>query len=320
MLRRKKQHALSNSTPINNTHPIRLAFLGGLKTGKTTLATALTTQQIPDTYYPTIRVTPYLFTYAPTHLATQILLGKLHPTTAKYLPPPTSPPAPKNPYYKIINDATITPIEVEIIDTPAFNPTSTVPFLEQSIHIDLGPEYLHNLANFFPRKPVLTKPLLVASGASELNGDIDAYIIFYDAVPTLAPPQYGENMQDLRLDERHSFELLTSIKDALEDAWRSYLEYQETRRRDTEKDMYDIKAALKIWKDKSEVKDIETKSLPPVWIVCSKSDHSLASEKLVDMGRELSIEWGCGFVVLDLQEADTVLALIIKDIVNRRRK
>ncbi|KAG7664990.1 uncharacterized protein J8A68_001455 [[Candida] subhashii] len=323
---KKLTNRTTSSSPINDTHPIRIAFLGGAKTGKTTLVTNIATNRIPDTYYPTTRVTPILFTYQPSDISTKILLG-----SKKYNSEPISFPTmlsiPKNPYYRADkHSGKVSPIAVEIIDTPAYNPHSTVPFLEQSIHVDLGPEYLHNLATHFPRKPVSTCPLLVASGASEMNGDVDGYILFYDAVPTYCPPKYGEDIiapgdDDTGLDSRHSFSLLKPILEGLEDAWKSYLEYKAGWIKGKEKDVYDFKVALKsIWKQENEnfnEKDV-TIGPPPIWIVCTKVDHPLASPKLVEMGQKLSREWNCGFLALDLNESDVPLALIIRHIIERR--
>ena len=82
---------------------------------------------------------------------------------------------PTNEYYKVGNND-VGPILVELIDTPSFNPQQVVPFLEASLYTNLDKEILGNLANE-PRKPVSTNPLLVASGASELNGNINGYFL-----------------------------------------------------------------------------------------------------------------------------------------------
>lgn len=91
-----------------------------------------------------------------------------------------------------------TPISIDIIDTHAFKPEMVVPFLEVSLFRNLDKSILKGLANQ-PRQPVSTTSLLVASGASELNGKIDGYILTYSAIPELShhtvsePPSYDEN-------------------------------------------------------------------------------------------------------------------------------
>ena len=94
-----------------------------------------------------------------------------------------------------------TPISIDIIDTPGFKPEMVVPFLEVSLFRNLGKNILHGLADE-PRRPVSTTSLLVASGASELNGKIDGYVFVYSAVPELSqytkPPDYTK--KDSKVD------------------------------------------------------------------------------------------------------------------------
>lgn len=92
-----------------------------------------------------------------------------------------------------------TPVTIDIIDTPGFNPDMVVPFLEVSLFRNLDKSVLKGLASQ-PRVPVSTTSLLVASGASELNGKVDGYIFVYSAVPELNhdvnPPDYAADSKN----------------------------------------------------------------------------------------------------------------------------
>ncbi|EMG48774.1 hypothetical protein G210_0610 [Candida maltosa Xu316] len=205
-------------TPQNYSNPLRLAFLGGSKSGKTSTISKLKLGNFPDTYYPTHQTNPILFNYNPSQEAQHILKGTIPKTKDIVLSKTLQSHefTPVNPIYKISNNNQVSRILVEVIDTPSFNPHQVVPFLEASLHSDLGKEILRNLANE-PRKPVSTNPLLVASGAGELNGNINGYFLVYSAIASYSPPGY-EGV-DETLDKDHSFNLLPIIKDALDEAW-----------------------------------------------------------------------------------------------------
>lgn len=107
----------------------------------------------------------------------------------------------------------ISPILIEMVDTPTFNPSLIVPFLELSLGARIGEEYLHNLAND-PRLPIATRPMLVGSGAGELNGSIDGYVLMYSAVPNLNPPAYQEIASALPNNANSSYSHLPSSSSA----------------------------------------------------------------------------------------------------------
>lgn len=246
----------------------------------------------------------------------------------------------------------VTPILVELVDTPPYNPDQVVPFLESSLYNKLGPEYLRNLANE-PRRPVLTNPILVASGASELNGTIDGYFFVYNPIPELEIPSYDEavsQLHDLGLTplgvdsestaaarhlsvENHSFKLLNSIKASLDEAWLEYVSFKTLWEKGEESDKYSMKLALKsIWKERGQLDTKKTldsqninpfklNALPPIWIICTNRQNPMAHPALIQSGRELAKSWGCGFISIDCRNDDLnfCLSLIIKEIIERKK-
>ncbi|RCK62393.1 hypothetical protein Cantr_09217 [Candida viswanathii] len=316
------------TTPYNYTNPIRLAFLGGAKSGKSSTVSKLTLGNFRDTYYPTHQLNPILLNYRPSESALRILTGPLveqDSVIPTYLLKASGPPA-SNPYYKISGSTKkeVTRILVELIDTPSFNPQSVVPFLEASLHSNLGKDILRNLANE-PRKPVSTNPILVASGASEMNGNVDGYFFVYSAIPSYAPPGYEDSGEVLSAD--HSLNLLPVMKATLDEAWSEYDEFVKKKDEEKEQDIFSMKVALKnLWKEpgsssgsksKKEVPESAKFYLPPIWIVCTHKNSSLASPKLIAEGKRLAREWKCGFLAIDnLEEGvDDLLALMIRDII-----
>ncbi|KAK6456470.1 uncharacterized protein RJT20DRAFT_128380 [Scheffersomyces xylosifermentans] len=395
--------------PINDSNPIRIAFLGGAKTGKTSTISKLTLGNFRDTYYPTHQVNPILFHYnATTEISRLILDEKELESTLGYLSKQShillSPVlyqsysrlpkkkaieashtndvviSSKNQYYvaynyknevsetgstinniaKSTNKAYIpphiSPILVELIDTSGFNPAQVVPFLEASIYVKLDKDILRNLANE-PRKPVSTNPLLVASGASELNGYIDGYFFVYSAVPSYNPPSYDE-IAEVPADSTRknsilpafdplpgdeTFSLLATMKGALDEAWREYNTFKKRWEQGKEHDIFSFKNALKsFWKEES-ILDVENrrneirngKSFllensmdpadpdcpPPIWIICTHSKNQLSSPKLIENGSAVAKHWKCGFVALDNLDdnIDEILALMIKEISERKK-
>lgn len=352
-------------SPSNLTNPIRLAFLGGPKSGKTSLISKLTLGNFMDTYYPTNKVNPILFNFEPeSKFAQDILKGKTISNTKYYNLPPilhreiTGPSsissstssssfaspsasssssnpniAPKatiqnNGRYQITPDGQITPILIELIDTPSFNPKQVVPFLEASLYTNLDKEILRNLANE-PRKPVSTNPLLVASGASELNGNVDGYFFVYSAIASYNPPAYEEG-PNTELSNQHTFSLLAVMKDALDDAWEEYNKYKSNWEVGQEADVFSFKNAFKgLWKDDKTKRankwgenNTSFRQSPPVWIVCTHTRSQLASAKLIEDGKQLSRDWNCGFIAVDSTNDDEInlmLPLMIRDIVEVQR-
>ncbi|CCC67688.1 hypothetical protein NCAS_0A11300 [Naumovozyma castellii] len=251
-----------------------------------------------------------------------------------------------------------TPISIDIIDTPAFNPDIVVPFLEVSLFRNLDKSILKGLANE-PRKPVTTTTLLVASGASELNGKIDAYIFVYSAVPELFnynvnPPDYNENQESLNpkdnsyLNRRHEIDggytMLTIMRNCILDAWTEFRNYQKRWELGKEDDTYSIVYNFKnFWKSYNEseersklnkLRSFDNKlrsidmdpsspnSPPPIIIVCTHLDDPMASPVLVEWGRNLATQWNCGFVAVDNTDdvnVDVALSLLIRELVEKEK-
>lgn len=307
-----------NSAPVNGKDPVRLAFLGGPRTGKTATILKLSCGTYRDTYYPLRKTTPVLFTYAPQSVELKLILDQHHskkflehalarddlilspviydsllkasmknlPTTGAMNENANFVHA-RNEIYATSRDnetdiAEITPILAELIDTPAFNSNQFIPFLEASLHARLGKDVLRNLADT-PRQPVNTEPLLVASGAGEMNGAIDGYFLLYSAIPTSEPPGYDEvisqesapspNSSAESLDTYNSdgtlrsasfgasktdttFSLLPIIKGGLEEAWREYHTYRTRWDQGKEKDIFSLKLAFRtMFENKNSFKD-----------------------------------------------------------------
>lgn len=163
------------------------------------------------------------------------------------------------------------PIPIDIIDTAGFKPDMVVPFLEVSLFRNLDKSILKGLANQ-PRAPVSTTSLLVASGASELNGKIDGYILIYSAIPELnhhivpAPPTYKEPTSIITDGESNSvnskndlsqadvpsgggLSLLPVIRSCILDAWTEFRNYETDWKNGQEEDVYSLIHTLKsIWK------------------------------------------------------------------------
>lgn len=355
-----------------NPPPIRMAVLGGPKSGKSSIISKLAHGNFNDAYYPTIRTNPVLINYYPTSPTARTLLDTddcshtlelatnnpslvLSPVIHRSLK--RAPPKSKrqlvnstNPYYvSYFEEAKhnspeyippqITPILVELIDTPAFDPLRVVPFLELSLDSNLSAKILHRRANE-PRLAVSTNALLVASGTNELDGNIDAYFLTYSAVPSQNPPSYHETDSNTMRNTLQVFDLVENIKDALHEAWREYIAFK--RRRQAKVSRLSLKLAItKIWQTSddehdgdaedtsvqdSESHDIPTDpadpdNLPPLWILCTHSEHPFASPNLVQQGRQLATNWKCGFVAVDNahDNVQILLAASIREIVERKR-
>ncbi|GEQ71867.1 hypothetical protein JCM33374_g5553 [Metschnikowia sp. JCM 33374] len=301
--------SLKNSAPVNAKDPVRLAFLGGPRTGKTAVISKLSCGTYRDTYYPSRKTTPVLFTFGPSGPESTLILDEhksqefltrastrddllLSPVIYDALARACATHKPaisgaandganamayssRNDIYATHADGEtpetdITPILAELIDTPAFNSNQFIPFLEASIHARLGKDVLRRLADT-PRQPVNTEPLLVASGAGEMNGAIDGYFLLYSAIPSAEPPKYDEvppssvraaSSSEESLDSYNSdgtlktasfgssktdttFSLLPIIKSGLEEAWREYYTYKTRWDQGKEKDIFSIKSAFR---------------------------------------------------------------------------
>lgn len=165
-----------------------------------------------------------------------------------------------------------TPISIDIVDTPGFNPDMVVPFLEVSLFTRLDKRVLRGLADE-PRQPVSTTSMLVASGASELNAKIDGYIFVYSAVPELNqeidPPEYNDIKNSsqntgsdndtpvLRKDSWSSynkmsdggFSLLEIMRNCILDAWTEFRDHERRWEMGKEGDVYSFVYNFKsMWK------------------------------------------------------------------------
>ncbi|ABN67561.2 predicted protein, partial [Scheffersomyces stipitis CBS 6054] len=344
--------------PLNDCAPVRIALLGGPRSGKTSTISKLTADTFNDTYYPTHSINPVLFHYKASSFLPRLILDETEPENSlSYFSKQSRvllSPVLYQTYLKsnkkktdISHNSEIayippqtTPVLVELIDTPSFNPQQVVPFLEASIYHKLDKDILRNLANE-PRKPVSTNPLLVASGASELNGNIDGYFFVYSAVPSYNPPSYEETIDPIRIERDETFKLLSIMKGALDEAWKEYNSFKKRWNLGKEHDIFSFKNAMKsIWKDKNihdvanlreqlskevhlydnSVDPADPDCPPPIWIICTHTKSQLASPKLISNGKKVSKFWKCGFVAIDNEDnnVDEVLALMLREIVERK--
>ncbi|KAL6942002.1 hypothetical protein ACO0QE_003166 [Hanseniaspora vineae] len=161
----------------------------------------------------------------------------------------------------------ISPMLIDIIDTPPFDPEMVVPFLEVSLFRNIGSDYLHNLAKD-PRRPVSTRSMLTASGANELNGNVDCYILMYSCYPeTIEPPQYddledsiGAHGSTVSANTKKSstsnenddqIMLLENIRESIEEAWEEFHTYKQNWEEGQEGDVYSVMYNLKkLWSSK----------------------------------------------------------------------
>lgn len=250
------------------------------------------------------------------------------------------------------------PVLIELIDTTPFKPELVVPFLEVSLYRNLDKEDLYNLANE-PRRPVSTNPLLVASGASELDGNVNGYIFMYSAVPSLNPPSYDDVLspstsRNSAVSETSSngsangaedpLTLLEIMRGAILDAWREYRNYQKKWKKGSEGDVFSLVYGIKqLWKMKSyeeeqqklaELRKISSilddidldpsssDSPPPILIVCTHAEHVGRSPKLIEAGKKLANDWKSSFILVENENRDNVeesVALLIREIVERRK-
>lgn len=359
--------AFDVNIPINNTSPIRIALLGGEKTGKTSIITKLEQNIYTDTYYPTNRVNTSMFAYTPATeygkllmssaggfgtLETIVLSPVLFNMKKSLIPKrPKAVVAADGKEVNVSNSTDlyrsftykddkaihVTPVLVEMIDTPAYK-SDFIPFLESSLYTNLHKDVLKNLANE-PRRHVLTMPLLVASGAGELNGLVDGYLYVYSAVPSYNPPTYDNPKQQ----ETSSLEILKRIKASIDEAWKEFYTYKVKWEQGKEADIYSLKGALKNLVSSKTVGEIESRKIsnrgyhktlmdypkdpgdpscpPPIWIICTHCKNPLASQNLITDGKQMASQWGCGFAAIDITDnsVENILALMIREISERKR-
>lgn len=185
---------------------------------------------------------------------------------------------------------------VELIDTPGVCNEELIPFLERSLDNRLAKDILGGLANNYNTKfRSKVTPILVASGASELNGEIDAYLLFYSAVPSELPPSY--EMQQETEDE---LELIDSLCGCIKEAWQDFSEYKKGWIEGKEYDDMSLSASIKqIWSREKERGMFVNILPPPIVIVCTNSKAETAAPLLVQRGKELAKKWKCQFVEKD---------------------
>lgn len=340
------------SSPLNAKDPVRVAFLGGPRTGKTAVILKLTDGTSRETYYPLRKTVPVMFEFIAEDVPLRLVLDTKHPKQALEFaltmpdvvlspvvmaalakaasrPPLDAEEVIRNSYYAV-SATHISPVLAELIDTPAFNANQFVPFLEASLHARLGKHILRKLADE-PRQPVNTEPLLVASGAGEMNGAIDGYFLCYSAVPLATPPLYGEAAAAL---QETSLTLLLTIKAGLEEAWKEFHTYRTLWEHGKEKDVFSLKSAVRNMFDRSEPlpRDVPRLGLldqlidpadplcpPPIWVLCTHRDLPLASPTLIEDGKKLAKQWRAGFVLLDVHDSvDHAMALMVREIAERR--
>ncbi|CCH61855.1 hypothetical protein TBLA_0F03170 [Henningerozyma blattae CBS 6284] len=245
------------------------------------------------------------------------------------------------------------PITLDIIDTKPYDPASVVPFLEVSLFSrNLGKNVLHNLADS-PRHPVSTSALLVASGASELNANIDGYLLVYSAVPELnrrsQPPAYGNsNSNEMQGEGAHDDDgglaTVRDVRDAIIEAWTEYRDYKARWVKGQESDVYSLAHSWKtIWhtpsqelakeKTRHDLRTFQTslqpldlnprspESPPPMIVVCTHATSPRASDALIQRGLQLANSWDCSFVALDSIDnlnVDVAFSLLIREIVEKQ--
>ncbi|ODQ57394.1 hypothetical protein WICANDRAFT_35003 [Wickerhamomyces anomalus NRRL Y-366-8] len=358
---------------VNDEDPIKLVLLGGPGVGKSTFANNIYSKFFRETYYPTHKSTILMFEYFPKKRKSKTILDEYGGLEAKKIITESNDiqlsPTIFQSYTKDIKqyannaiedsntykEPTISPILVELIDTPPFKPDLVVPFLEVSLYRNLDKEDLHNLANE-PRRPVSTNPLLVASGASELDGNVDGYIFMYSAVPSFNPPSYEEVLSpstsrnsaispDLDIiNNDDPLTLLDIIRGAILDAWREYRNYQKKWKKGSEGDVYSLIYGIKqLWKMKSfedeqlklaELRKISNRlddldidpsspeSPPPILIVCTHANHEGMSPNLVEAGKKMANNWKSSFVLVENEGGENVeesIAILIREIVERQK-
>lgn len=254
-------------------------------------------------------------------------------------------------------EPSISPVLIELIDTPPFKPDLVVPFLEVSLYRNLDKEDLHNLANE-PRRPVSTNPLLVASGASELDGNVNGYIFMYSAVPSFNPPSYedvlspstsrnsavSDNSNNSTNGSENPLTLLDIMRGAILDAWTEYRNYQKKWKKGSEGDIYSLVYGIKqLWKMKSYEEEQEklaelrkisnrlddldidpssSESPPPILIVCTHANHEGRSPNLIEAGKQMANNWKSSFVLVENDNGENVeesIALLLREIVERQK-
>lgn len=364
MSRDDSKNLPSVTIPQNTSVPLRIAVLGGPKTGKTTIINQIVTGNYSDTYYPLRKTTPILFTYRPESSDLKCILDPYDSIQAlnfakknniilspavelglkKCQPEDQSTGAnghilsiSKNSIYHVYpvgnsKKKVLTPILTELIDTPGFEARLSLPFLEVSLHAKLAKADLRNLANDVGQT-VNAQPLLVASGAAELNGAIDGYILVYSSVPPATLPSYDFDSKSANTPTNSSLDALYYIREGLVEAWGEFQAYRKRSMSNAESDIFSLKNAFKNMFDPKDRKDhsfptkldaiptdpSDKQSLPPIVIVCTHTKLPLASPILIKEGEYLARTWNADFLPVDITEnVDKILNIMIRELVERK--
>lgn len=134
------------------------------------------------------------------------------------------------------------------------------------------------------------------------------------------------------------FNLLTTIRNCVLDGWKEFRNYQKITKNSGERDIYNLMDSLKtMWKTELHSKEKEKQKLmetlsemnlepdhpdspPPVIIIGTHLCHELSSPVLLQWGKNLALNWNCGFVALDSitdDNVDVALAMLIREIIEK---
>ena len=135
--------------------------------------------------------------------------------------------------------------------------------------------------------PVSTNPLLVASGASELNGNINGYFL---SIVQFQARHLRDMMKIFQTLPAITYvQFITGYQRSIRGCLAEYNEYIRKRMQRKENKIYFLfKVALRnLLKEpssnNSDKKGVETKDYsPPIWILCTHKDSNLASPKLIE--------------------------------------
>lgn len=241
---------------------------------------------------------------------------------------------------KIYTPPFISNMLIDIIDTPAFNVSSIIPFLEVSLFRDnIGVPYLQEERNRRDYNENIGT-MLTFSGSSELNGKIDAYVLVYSCYPTITdPPGYNINrsasgsteIEDSPKEKKAVLlEDIITMKELLCDAWKNYKEYIEAWEQGNEGDVYSVMFNLrKKWEQlpsntlKKKKENRIDEDMPPIVIVATHTLNELTSPILLEEGKKLATKWGCSFIAVDNYidyQCEEALGVIVAESVYYKQK
>lgn len=243
----------------------------------------------------------------------------------------------------------ISNILIDIIDTPAFNVSNIIPFLEVSLFRDnLGVPYLQNERNRRDYNENIGT-MMTFSGSSELNGKIDAYVLVYSCYPTITePPLYNvdsnESLKSSNIDQNNNKKIdeqeekekeeillkdIITMKEILCDAWRNYKEYINNWKKGDEGDVYSLMYNLRKKWEKIPISNSKNNNnridedMPPIVIVATHTLNELTSPILLNEGKKLATEWGCSFIAVDNYndyQCEEALGVVVAESVYYKQK